>query len=334
VTLADEILSQDDDLQLVTLGLPLGFVKDGIRQAQRFCFEPEAVEAVINLLHSKPSSLTEAAFQFARLPYSKCWIEWPTPSIQPLLPNQIATSRTGVLLVNSGKTGFMVLTAWSYSNKTWRQRRVNDGVTELSKVGWSEMCGLVDFDFPPVDSMRIWERHPDPKEDAAAAKLERSIGFRVIGPKTGADLEGDTPAAALRQYFGYDDLRTIYGVELAESKLTDVAQEIKPVIGMLILLNSKNCVSTAFTEPAPALNKARVKRGRLPLVSYTNVSISLSRRDSRQASAHGVSAEDIRQHLVRGHFKIRKTGVYWWRNHIRGAAAAGTVEHKSYRVSA
>lgn len=324
MTLADEILSQDDKLQLVTLGLPIGAIKDAIHKAQHFCFEPEAVEAVINLLHSKPSSLTEAAFQFARLPYSQCWIEWPTPSVQPLLPNQIRTSRTGVLLVDTKPRGFMALTAWSYSKETWRQGLQNNGVTQLSKVGWSEMCALIDFEDSPSNSMRIWERHADPKEDAAAAELERHIGFRVIGPQT----------EAARQHFGYDELRQVYGRELAEAKLLDVAQEVKPLIGMLILLNSKNCLSLKSIEPPAQFNKARVKRGRLPLISYTNVNISLGRRDSRQASTHGVSAEDIRQHLVRGHFKIRKTGVYWWRNHIRGMTAAGMIKHESYRVRA
>ena len=319
MTLADEILNLDDRLQLATpFGLPTKFVKDSIRQAQRFQFDATAVEAVINLLRSKPSSLTEAAFQFARPPYDLCWIEWPAPDVTPMLPTQIRAARVGVLLMAENDRRFMLVTAWTYSGEAWRRMRTEDpaGIVESSKVGWSEMAAEIDFSGLPGGSMRLWEPHADPREDAAAARLERHIGFRVIGGN------------------GYPDIVRMYGRELAQSKLADIAQEVKPTIGMLILMGSKNCVDLKPIEPPAQLNKARVKRGRLPLVGYTNVSISLGRRDSRQASAHGVSAEDIRQHLVRGHFKIRKTGVYWWRNHIRGAAAAGTVEHKSYRVTA
>jgi len=192
----------------------------------------------------------------------------------------------------------------------------------------------VDFHDQPLGSHHIWEPATNPKEIEAQRALERSIGFHVV-----IDLEKPrdntlVKPGATRGMGPLIMLETELGRETAMAKLVDVAQEVKPVIGMLILLNSKNCVSAHAVEPPAQLNKARVKRGRLPLVSYTNVSINLSRRDSRQASAHSMSAEDIRQHLVRGHFKIRKTGVYWWRNHIRGSTAAGAVEHKSYRVSA
>ena len=36
------------------------------------------------------------------------------------------------------------------------------------------------------------------------------------------------------------------------------------------------------------------------------------------ARGRGATAEEIRSHLVRGHFKVRKTGIFWWRPHTAG----------------
>ena len=327
MTLADEILNANFT-PVMAFGPSLSQFQRDVRQAQKFCFEPAAVEAVINLLHSKQTSFLEAARLFAHAPYELTWLEWLTPAVVPLGPGQLRTQHTGVLIQQVKPYQFFVSTAWDYPDAVLREQEATrnpalQGFVAISKIGWSQVRAEVNFHDQPLGSHHIWELATNPKEREAQHALERAIGFHVVVDlekprddmliKPGAT-RGIGPLAMLQMKLGH---------ETAMAKLVDVAQEVKPAIGMLILLSSRNCVSTHAVEPPAQLNKARAKRGRLPLVSYTNVSISLGRRDSRQASAHGVSAEDIRQHLVRGHFKIRKTGVYWWRNHIRGAAAAG-----------
>jgi len=39
---------------------------------------------------------------------------------------------------------------------------------------------------------------------------------------------------------------------------------------------------------------------------------------------------EMRAHMVRGHFKVRRTGVYWWRAFVRGRH--GTVDRDRYQV--
>jgi hypothetical protein len=58
----------------------------------------------------------------------------------------------------------------------------------------------------------------------------------------------------------------------------------------------------------------------------------MSRSQQRMADARGVNREAARQHLVRGHFKIRKTGVYWWAPFLRGDARHGTIKRHEYEV--
>src|SRR6185295_2908196 len=107
---------------------------------------------------------------------------------------------------------------------------------------------------------------------------------------------------------------------------------------MLAMLNSRNCVER---EPVDLsrLNKARGKRGKQPLMSYTKTKLVLSRARARAADAQGISREAARQHLVRGHFKIRPPGkkgggggVFWWAPVLRGDVVKGEVERVEYEV--
>ena len=83
---------------------------------------------------------------------------------------------------------------------------------------------------------------------------------------------------------------------------------------------------------APKLNKARAKAGKPALMDYHELTLRLSPGELREAHARGVRGPS-HAHMVRGHFKVRATGVYWWRPFIRGDMAEGFTE-KRYRVKA
>ena len=86
--------------------------------------------------------------------------------------------------------------------------------------------------------------------------------------------------------------------------------------------------------PAPeALNRSRSKAGKPPLVDYHQLTLRIGASDAprRRMDPYGHDRAAQRAHTVRGHFKIRKTGVYWWRPFIRGEVAEGFVG-KSYKV--
>jgi hypothetical protein len=310
MTLADEILDYDGPHLR-----PAAEIKARIARTQKFCFDAAAVEAVINLLHSRPSSLIDAARRFARPPFDHTWIEYPSPAVVPLYPTQVRTTRIGVLIEGMGPQAFSLTTAWSYDRRALIEaaEKIDADLRKLlvqPPVAWSDMHAEVDFS-GRFERMPLWETPADPKEAAAMHDLEACIRF--------CDGAGAL-AAPPRRAFDY-------------SRFLDVAQEVKPAIGMLIMLNAKNCVTTQTIEPPARLNAARVKRGRMTLMAHTIVGIRLGRRDGRQAEAHGMSAAEVRQHLVRGHFKIRRTGVYWWRGHIRDGLGKGTLARSRYEVT-
>ena len=104
----------------------------------------------------------------------------------------------------------------------------------------------------------------------------------------------------------------------------------------LAMLNSRNCIDREPVDYS-RLNKARHKRGKRPLLNYTKTKIVLSRSQARTAHARGIEREAARQHLVRGHFKIRinkrtgQGGVFWWTSFLRGDPSK-SLPRKQYEV--
>lgn len=120
--------------------------------------------------------------------------------------------------------------------------------------------------------------------------------------------------------------------KLVANWMVDIQGEGMILQCLLCMLNSRNVVQHE-TVDLSRLNRARRKRGKSPLLDYTRTTISLSRSMHRIGEARGMSREASRAHLVRGHFKIRRTGVFWWSPFVRGDAAKGEIRREEYEVT-
>jgi hypothetical protein len=115
----------------------------------------------------------------------------------------------------------------------------------------------------------------------------------------------------------------------------DNVEELCSLIKIVALLNAKN-INTIDINPSPKLNKKRIKSGSLPFYSYKTLDIFLS-KETRKIRAKNIKNHlsnfiaTKRLHSVRGHFKIRKTGIYWWSSYQRGSMQKGIVE-KDYNM--
>lgn len=97
------------------------------------------------------------------------------------------------------------------------------------------------------------------------------------------------------------------------------AMEEVPVLffAWLALINSKSGITPAKVHarvaPSHLGKRQRFKRGRS---EYTVLCLS----DMEIADSAGVVSPkpQVSAHRVRGHFKARKRGVFWWRPHVRG----------------
>jgi hypothetical protein len=92
---------------------------------------------------------------------------------------------------------------------------------------------------------------------------------------------------------------------------------------MLALLNSRNASETVLVERH---NTQRQRNGRPLLFNYHLIDIP--QRYKQHMTADGdPSGHEVRAHFCRGHFKVRKTGVFFWSAHQRGNPSLGFVHH-------
>ena len=119
--------------------------------------------------------------------------------------------------------------------------------------------------------------------------------------------------------------------QLGEAARNDWTGEPLYWLAAIVLMNSRNAVATEASD-LERLNRARSKRGKPELLSHTICRISprLKQRMAHDRRAEG-DERTIRSHFVRGHFKTRKSGVFWWSPFFRAGSQPGLVT-KDYRV--
>lgn len=97
------------------------------------------------------------------------------------------------------------------------------------------------------------------------------------------------------------------------------------ILPALILLNCRNAVETERVEVSPKLNRNRIAKGRPPLVEHLVVRMRLSPRERLAVrSGAGAGTGHSRGTVVMGHFKVRKSGIFWWSPHARRGYGAVT----------
>lgn len=98
-------------------------------------------------------------------------------------------------------------------------------------------------------------------------------------------------------------------------------------------LSAMNCTNVFKTEemPSPALNKARLRRGKQPLFSTWTLSISIP-KERRDFVALGGSHASPRVHLRRGHPREYKPGLWTWVQPCAVGAKENGMIHKDYKA--
>lgn len=115
----------------------------------------------------------------------------------------------------------------------------------------------------------------------------------------------------------------------------DLGSEWRFVLALLTVINSRNLIGYGSPSDPAKMNKARDKKGKPPMLSHRDIYLNLSPAMKRRLYAgagQGSRATPI-AHLVRGHWKVRKTGLFWWSPHARNADNENP-EPKTYKVTA
>lgn len=111
----------------------------------------------------------------------------------------------------------------------------------------------------------------------------------------------------------------------------DWAGEYGFVIAAIALLNTRNA-SEAVLVDKTAQNRKRIKRNKPPLANHYLLRIH-PRQKARMRVSKNTAAEHaaLRAHFVRGHWKVRKTGIFFWHPFVRGDRRKGEI-NKDYLV--
>lgn len=140
-------------------------------------------------------------------------------------------------------------------------------------------------------------------------------------------------------FFAWCAEMTMQSEQLLTTFLTDVVRgswepdiegEAPFAETVIAMMNSRNAIETRSVDLA-GLNRARAKRGRSLFLPYRTTHLRLSQAQTRAFRAGLLSREDAGRHRVRGHFKIRKTGIYWWSPFFRGDPTRATTR-REYEV--
>lgn len=286
-------------------------------KAECFVLTENVAIACSEVSRSRPSSIL-SAIDLIRAPYPYTWIEWQ-PSDRHYNRDNGKTIPTWV--------GMMV--------ETDRNGSRGRGILAWAHKGDVEVCpfGLV-FDWSSELSEPVLRRYNVPEDiiQEREAQLNNRAEFNTA-PSRWAHLKGDEfefeaykslcrhseilPVDFCSEFIHRYDLMPSRSA-MARSFIDDVSGELPFVESFFLLLNSRNSVLEQQRENLVRLNKKRAKAKKTPLKEFITTRMRLSRVQQNKANAMGFDREAARRHMVRGHFKVRSSGVYWWGAHMRG----------------
>jgi len=310
-----------------------------IRRAARFDLAPGMI-ASAQTVKDSPLSTQLKALPFCRFPFERTWFEWPGADIlyqRNERDDLSSPKRVGCLVVTdaSRQRGTMTFT-WVHSTN-WIQSAVS--ICPLSVTfDWTENAGEV-YDLghdlrlnnglmtekelqetivEQTRQQRLSAIRNTSDENILADRMRFGHVWCSFLKKWGDQIvqaQGALPGPGTREWLRWEqDLRGEPGI----------------IRAVVMLLNSRNAVHSEHVGDFDQLNKKRARNGKPPLLDYTTVRIKLSQALAARAASTG-HRDSSRLHAVRGHFKVRSSGVYWWSDHQRGDHTRGTISH-TYQV--
>jgi hypothetical protein len=266
-------------------------------KATKFVLQPDFTVAADQL--SNDFAGINRALPLCRLPFRECWFELLQAdrcSFRAALPDRsdVAVKRVGYFLGETDPAG-----------------------------SWSATCFWSWADGTPADYARM------PGLSAVIIQLDYA--------KCGEDFRAAMSFA--KAAWVPDHITLTQAINLAAPNLTLRAGGREQMLtgegaflaAMLALLNSRNVVEVAAVDLARK-NLRRCHSGKVPLFNYHLVGIPHRYKQKHIAADGEPSGRDLRAHFCRGHFKARRTGIFFWSAHQRGNAALGFV-HKDYLLT-
>ena len=299
----------------------LAGVQSWLQQARKFELGPDFAAAADELASSLQT--IAQALPYCRLPFPHTWIEVaqqhrPRFAAAPIhVPEfQHLPKRIGFMLQQMPDDTFEAYQFWSL---------VKTPIPQASFLGMTFMPKLAERVSPDVG----------PPQEQHQYHILRDVGPSEAWEKASNYVRSVLMEVCIPAALPYIDNDLMYGhpgfSQLSlELGAADWAGEVNFVLAVLCLLNTVNATETVQVSQKK-LNKARAKQRKPPLSDHGVLVIAprLKRHIVGGSTGNGGHRE-LRAHLCRGHFKVRKTGIFFWRPHARGSK--GTPQDRRYRV--
>jgi hypothetical protein len=301
-----------------------------ITKSPRFVLDRAAAMMVQNVSVSSPYSLV-TALNICRLPFKSMWVEFDyayRAEWCAILEKRGHPVAVHEMASNPSRLGFLL------------EAEDDDGRIIIISPMWSHPSDDISLHYSHL-SLRI-DMRPDfvPNEADVARGIEAldvSRG-RSVWERNDRDTQGMSLLSQRTDTTIPDRLGPIWAkiagtameAKLIEISRFDLRAEWSFVLALLVVLNSRNIVNFSDEIAVPKLNKARIKKGKPPLLSRREIVLNLSKVQQRRMGSTG-GGRSFDPHLVMGHIKIRKTGAFWWNSHVRGGTI-DDIEPKIYHV--
>ncbi|MCS4089919.1 hypothetical protein [Rhizobium sp. BK176] len=306
-----------------------------IGKASAYVLDQNATAMCANVFFSRPSSILNA-LGFVRLPMETVWIEYSNIATREAfakLGNDNKWAEGSVLIERSG----LLLTQkdGAIDMEALAQFRKDDGrIIEL-------LTAKCRFDTTPGIKSDPTERRTPMKTDHGATGQAKKY-YDLLARDENELAAKDELRRRFSGSLHADWVALVSMIPGIESQLrTTLSGHISDIFNMfstqvlpsLILMNCRNAVEQEFV-PAPAkLNKARRAKGRPEIGPYHIVKLKLRPKVRRMYEQNGYSGVQISGGLVVGHFKVRRTGVYWWSGHLRRGGPASNAPRTVHMVT-
>jgi hypothetical protein len=341
------------------LGGPITSLATALADAQCFELSADVVEACQHVALSRPSSLV-SALPMTRVPYPRTWFEWQPrhdDGSTPPTETKPRPARIGCLIeAEEGLARGMMTWAWHHTGYgctvlpygvqfDWRPDAdvpafVRQIAAQIDKIPALKFAELRRGGFAPdAEMLRLYAAGYELDEERAGRLMRETQRWgRLAGDhrervavmhlvRHAMAAPSQHCVALLLQLGGLDEA-TRRG--MLDSWHEDLSGEPDFALAFVIMLNARHALDRT-PEDFAKLNQRRKRLGRPPLAEFVTTRLALSPGRARGIAGDAEKRAEARRHLVRGHFKVRSSGIFWWSPFVRGSGIA--VPREAYRVN-
>jgi hypothetical protein len=304
-----------------------------VKRAPRFVLDRAALLMTQDLSMVNHRSFV-TALNVCRLPFPTMWVEFAFKDRHDWL---MVKSKAGLFKLAEHELSFP-------PNRLGFFMAMVSGNIIVQPV-WSHTDGAVD-----VCRMAMSISLGEVRNTEAFAKMRRDIAKdeslrKECSLKTDADVDAYTEMAQRVDYIIPTYMQKFWEVvagqggdhvhQMTRMAQYDLGSEWRFVLALLTILNSRNLISYGEESDPSKQNKARSKKGKPLLLSHREINLDLSPAMKKRlyAGAGQGSRNTPVAHIVRGHWKLRKTGLFWWSPHTRNSEDE-MPDFKTYKVTA